>query len=891
MLGARYPIRPAASVNAIVGLVFVLALPAWCQPSNDPSAILAEAERLAWVKSWAKAEPLYAIAEKLFASQGDERNSLYARIGRIRGELPRRPLIEVSQELEDILALPIAKTEDRLRLRALAIKGETEEDFDPDMAQASWQEALEIANRIGDARWANRAKGELGLIAGLKGDVNAVIMQLGNAVQVAESNGDFPSAVRWMTIFGHGLIQFGRPEAAISAYDKALRTAENSSDMGVPVMTYLGKGEALAQLSRFAEAEKLLQHALSMATETGALGYQAEIKMKLGLIAGKQGRRDEAVALLTESTELAEQAGGYRLIAEAQLELARMYRTAEHLGDAVQCLEEGEEQARKLNDPLLLPKLLGEHADLLLAQGSAEEARDKLEEATDILESVLARTSSPWLKSRIFGVMDQVFTARLDLEGATGKSPQQLFAVIERARGRVLAEMLLARSDRPEARTSEQIAGERQLAKLQSKLYTAKSRATRRSLLDEIFLMETRMAPDATRQFHAEMATNARKAATLGDVQAVLAPGETLLEYAVTKRAVYCVEISAKTSRVHKLGSADQLGSLAKALASAITDNGNPDKPASELGSFLLKPLAAIPSRDRLIVAPDGPLHRIPFELLRFPGESSLLSQTVVSYTPSATVFALIRRRPVNRSLPNTLLAIASSPDADEPKLTSDAQVASIGQIARGVFDIGGTTLEALPAAADEARTVASLLGASSDDVLVGERATESSIKQMPLSDFRVLHFATHGLVSTRYPERSALLLRQSKDEDGLLQAREILRMNLRADLVTLSACDTGTGQTFGQEGVSNLVRPVLAAGARSVLASLWGSDDTFSLALMKAFYQSLAKGLDAGESLRRAKLTLLERFGPNATPRLWSGYLLYGDSTVALPTSKASVR
>src|SRR5690606_34815047 len=115
----------------------------------------------------------------------------------------------------------------------------------------------------------------------------------------------------------------------------------------------------------------------------------------------------------------------YRLIAEAQLELARMYRTAEHLGDAVQCLEEGKEQARKLNDPLLLPKLLGEHADLLLAQGSAEEARDKLEEATDILESVLARTSSPWLKSRIFGVMDQVFTARLDLEGATGKSPQQ----------------------------------------------------------------------------------------------------------------------------------------------------------------------------------------------------------------------------------------------------------------------------------------------------------------------------------------------------------------------------------------------------------------------------------------------------------------------------------
>ncbi len=891
MLGDRYSFSPAASGSAILCLMFVFALSAWCQLSSDPNALLDEAERLAWVKSWAKAEPLYAAAEKLFAAQGDERNALYARIGRIRGELPRRPLAEVSRELEDILALTIAETDDRLRLRALAIKGETEEDFDPDLAQTSWQEALEVANRIGDARWANRAKGELGLIAGLKGDVNAVIVELGNAVQVAESNGDFPSAVRWMTIFGHGLMQFGRPEAAIAAYDKALRTAESSSDMGVPVMTYLGKGEALAQLSRFAEAEKLLQHALSMATETGALGYQAEIKMKLGLIAGKQSRRDEAIALLTESTELAERAGGYRLIAEAQLELARIHRAANDLSNAAQCLEEGEEQARKLNDPLLLPKLLGEHADLLLARGSAEEARDKLEEATDILESVLARTSSPWLKSRIFGVMDQVFTARLDLEGATGKSPPQLFAVIEQARGRVLAEMLLARSGRQEARTSEQIAGERQLAKLQSRLYTAKSRAARKSLLDEIFLLETRMAPDATRQFHAEMVNNARKPATLRDVQAVLAPGETLLEYAVTKRIVYCVEISAKAARVHKLGSADQLGSLANALATAITENGKTDKLASELGSLLLNPLGAIPRRDRLIVAPDGPLHRIPFELLRVPGESSLLSQTVVSYTPSATVFALIRRRPVNRSLPNPVLAIASSPEADGPKLISDAKVAPIGQIARGVFDISGTALEPLPAAADEARTAASLLGASSDDVLVGERATESSIKEMPLSDFRVLHFATHGLVSTRYPERSALLLRQSKDEDGLLQAREILRMNLRADLVTLSACDTGTGQTFGQEGVSNLVRPVLAAGARSVLASLWGADDTFSLALMKAFYQNLSKGLDAGESLRQAKLTLLERFGPNATPRLWSGYLLYGDSTAALPANRTSAR
>lgn len=165
--------------------------------------------------------------------------------------------------------------------------------------------------------------------------------------------------------------------------------------------------------------------------------------------------------------------------------------------------------------------------------------------------------------------------------------------------------------------------------------------------------------------------------------------------------------------------------------------------------------------------------------------------------------------------------------------------------------------------------------------LLTGGAATEQAVKQQPLHEFRVLHFAVHGVTSTKFPARSALLLHPAGAEDGLLQAREVLGLRLRADLVTLSACDTGSGSLHEQEGVTSLVRPFMAAGARAVVANLWAADDRFSLTMMREFYRQLSRGVAVGEALRQAKLRMLEMFGPEAVPRLWSGVVAYGDAGV----------
>jgi hypothetical protein len=168
--------------NVGVVLAFVLCSPALAQVT-DPHKLLAEADRLAWLRVWTRAEPLYAKAREAFIARGDERNALYSEVSRLRGQLPALAVPEVSERLSDYFENPLVQGDERLRLRVLIIKGETDEDLDPSLSQRSWTEALALAQKLGEAGWANRARGELGLVAFLQGDTNTAIVNLGTGHQ------------------------------------------------------------------------------------------------------------------------------------------------------------------------------------------------------------------------------------------------------------------------------------------------------------------------------------------------------------------------------------------------------------------------------------------------------------------------------------------------------------------------------------------------------------------------------------------------------------------------------------------------------------------------------------------------------------------------------------
>ena len=133
----------------IVGtLLAVLQCPPAVAQSSDPQKLLAEADRLAWLRVWTRAEPLYAKARESFIANGDERNALYAEVSRLRGQLPTLAVPEVSERLSEYLDNPLVQSDDRLRLRVLIIKGETDEDLDPSLSQRSWTQALALAQKL-----------------------------------------------------------------------------------------------------------------------------------------------------------------------------------------------------------------------------------------------------------------------------------------------------------------------------------------------------------------------------------------------------------------------------------------------------------------------------------------------------------------------------------------------------------------------------------------------------------------------------------------------------------------------------------------------------------------------------------------------------------------------
>src|SRR5690606_4581580 len=136
---------------SIVGTLLALlqCLPAVAQVA-DPHKLLAEADRLAWLRVWTRAEPLFAKAREAFLARGDERNALYAEVSRLRGQLPTLPVPEVSERLSEYLDHVLVQSDGRLRLRVLVIKGETDEDLDPSLSQRSWTEALALAQKLNE---------------------------------------------------------------------------------------------------------------------------------------------------------------------------------------------------------------------------------------------------------------------------------------------------------------------------------------------------------------------------------------------------------------------------------------------------------------------------------------------------------------------------------------------------------------------------------------------------------------------------------------------------------------------------------------------------------------------------------------------------------------------
>ncbi len=323
----------------------------------------------------------------------------------------------------------------------------------------------------------------------------------------------------------------------------------------------------------------------------------------------------------------------------------------------------------------------------------------------------------------------------------------------------------------------------------------------------------------------------------------------------------------------------EAIRSFRNLLQKSDSDRSQVMSRASSLYDLLIGPAEArIAAAKRILVSADGPLHTLPFAALVRRGQY-LVEWKPVNSILSATVYAELKRRRRTTADPAQGQLVAFG-DPIYPRLPEDREAAPAGTLEILTAVRRGLSLDPIPATRSEVESIASLYPRAR--AFVGGEATEERAKSVG-SQARLLHFACHGLLNERFPLDSALALTIPKhpaegQDNGLLQAWEILEsVRLDADLVTLSACDTALGKEAGGEGLIGLTRAFQYAGARSVLASLWGVSDLSTADLMKRFYGHLRVGMSKAEALQAAQIALIH--SPEFShPYYWAAFQLVGD-------------
>ncbi|HEY7543284.1 MAG TPA: CHAT domain-containing protein, partial [Blastocatellia bacterium] len=306
---------------------------------------------------------------------------------------------------------------------------------------------------------------------------------------------------------------------------------------------------------------------------------------------------------------------------------------------------------------------------------------------------------------------------------------------------------------------------------------------------------------------------------------------------------------------------------------------------------------ADIFGKKRWLIVSQGALQYIPFAALPVPEtHTPLIADHEIISLPSASALVALSRNTKDRKPAARKLMILADPvfSADDSRIRQTRVTAAKGsgdsgsgagsnsEVERSASESGFTGLRRLRFSRQEANAIAALAPAAERLEALDFSASQATATSSIISQYRIVHFATHGLINSLHPELSGIALslvdERGQPQDGFLRLDEIYNLNLNADLVVLSACRTALGREIKGEGLVGLVRGFMYAGATRVVASLWSVDDRATAELMKRFYQKmLGKGLTPSAALRAAQLEMRREKGWE-DPFFWSGFVFQGE-------------
>lgn len=720
-------------------------------------------------------------------------------------------------------------------------------------ARTALEEALERARALGKRREEAVALNNLALLLRTGGEPWLALHHYRRALEIFRQLGDRRNAAN--TLHNLGVLHnwLGRPEEALVVLRQALEMQRRDGRRSEMAATLTSLGWVELWAGHPERARRTLERALALRTDDRR--GRATTLDRLGTVYLELDRPEAALRHYRRALALSTEIGDQRSRSHGLANLATALLEAGRPADALRRFDAAARLAGAESDPSGRAYILLGRGRALRSAGRRHAARRDLGEALELVESLQRAIPADALRSHYLATAHRIYTTLVDLlmelhgHDPTAGWDLRALEVVERSRAR----SLLART------TVRRGAG-----------------------------------PEITKPSPAPL--------DAAGIRASLPDDDTsLLVYFLGDRRSHLWHVTRQRVTAHELPPRQRLQAGADRLRRLLADGGrNPEGSqaaltAASLSEALLAPVADRLGGGRLLVMADGALQSIPFAALPRPGGGGepLLAHHRVVAVPSASVWASLVRRAAARAPAPGLLALAAvprfGPVETSPGSGALATVLDRGSagtpepqapgLERSVAELGLERLPPLPHVRREAAALLRLAPPAATWAALGGDATEEAVGQR-IGRYRIVHLATHALIHGDEPELSGVVLAPAdggRPGPGFLRSRDIAELRLSSELVVLSACRTAVGEEVWGEGVLGLPRSFLAAGATSVVVSLWNVHDEATAELMEHLYRGLLRdGLSPAAALRRAQLAL--RSDPRwRSPYYWAPFVVVG--------------
>ena len=558
---------------------------------------------------------------------------------------------------------------------------------------------------------------------------------------------------------------------------------------------------------------------------------------------------------------------------------------------AIGFLERGLDFSKSAGNKLSEANCLFELSRARMMFGETENALSDIQIAVNLIETL--RQMTPDFQTRVsFSATIQPFYEQYisllmklhDLRPESGFA-KKAFEISEQARARGLLDLLERRTLLKRNRTNPELLEREQLLRdTLTELLALRATDGKKQLTAEIQTVSAQFSEveaEINQQFFAPQIVLLPTLKTV-EIQNFLDEQTVLLEYSINAGQSFLWLVSKNEVSVFRLPPEQEINKSARLVYNCFSRSNQTDieigcrRENENLSKILLNPIAPKITGKRLIVVKQGFLHYIPFASLINPLNSKYLIETNETLTlPSASLLSFTRHTKF-QIVPSLTLAVFADPvySLADGRFPSTFQINNLAGL--------NNNFPRLFASRFEAQRLSSIVTSGNVLLKMDFEANRSSFFYSDLDNYRILHFAAHTIINDLQPELSAIALSffdpSGRKIPGLIRPNDILRLNLNADLVVLSACQSGLGKQIKGEGILSLGQSFLSAGARRLIVSLWNVDDKVSAELMARFYRKhLLDKKNISVAFREAQLEIL-RDKRWKSPFYWAGFVLEGD-------------